>query len=49
MIVVKVFGGLGNQMFQYALGKYLAIKNNSDLYLDLSWYSINKSSTQRKF
>ena len=49
MIVVKVFGGLGNQMFQYALGKYLAIKNNSDLYLDLSWYSINKSSTKRKF
>ena len=49
MIVAKIFGGLGNQMFQYAFSKSLAIQNKTDLYLDLSWYSINKSSTQRKF
>lgn len=36
-------------MFQYALGKSLAIKNNTDLYLDLSWYESSGSSTQRKF
>lgn len=30
-------GGLGNQMFQYAAAKSLAIKNNTDLYLDLSF------------
>lgn len=34
MIVVELKGGLGNQMFQYALGKQLAIKNNCELFLD---------------
>jgi len=29
-------GGQGNQMFQYAFGRYFAIKNNTSLYLDLS-------------
>jgi hypothetical protein len=38
MIIVKLKGGLGNQLFQYALGKNLARKNNTDLYLDLSVY-----------
>jgi hypothetical protein len=36
MIVVKIMGGIGNQLFQYALGRNLAIKNNTDLRLDLS-------------
>lgn len=39
MIVIKLSGGLGNQMFQYALGKHLAVKNNTDLKLDLSFYN----------
>lgn len=30
-------GGLGNQMFQYALGKHLAVKNNVELKLDLTF------------
>jgi hypothetical protein len=34
MIVVELQGGLGNQMFQYALGRHLAILNNTKLYLD---------------
>ncbi len=29
-------GGLGNQMFQYAFGKYLALKNNAELKIDIS-------------
>lgn len=34
MIVVEIIGGLGNQMFQYALGKKLSKSLNSPLYLD---------------
>jgi hypothetical protein len=36
MIIVRLSGGLGNQMFQYALGRSLAIKYNTELKLDLS-------------
>lgn len=32
-------GGLGNQMFQYALGRHLTIKNNQILKIDYSRYS----------
>ncbi|MEO9804472.1 MAG: alpha-1,2-fucosyltransferase [Reichenbachiella sp.] len=46
MIVVKIIGGLGNQLFQYALGRHLAIKNQTDLFLDLRafdhYYSLHK-------
>lgn len=37
MIIVKLIGGLGNQMFQYALGRHLAIKYNTVLKLDTSY------------
>lgn len=36
MIIVKLIGGLGNQMFQYAAGKSLALKHGVALKLDLS-------------
>ena len=39
MVVVKVSGGLGNQMFQYAFGKAIAKKNNEDFQMDLSFYA----------
>jgi len=35
MIFVKIIGGLGNQMFQYAAARALADRLNVDLYLDL--------------
>jgi Glycosyl transferase family 11 len=38
VIVVKLRGGLGNQMFQYALGRALALKHNTKLKLDSSAY-----------
>lgn len=36
MIIVKLKGGLGNQMFQYAAGRYLAVARNTSLKLDIS-------------
>lgn len=38
MIIVNLKGGLGNQMFQYALGRKLAIKQNTNFKLDISGY-----------
>jgi hypothetical protein len=37
MIIVKLKGGMGNQMFQYAIGRHLAIKHNTQLKLDLTF------------
>lgn len=37
MIIVKLMGGLGNQMFQYATARHLAEKNKVPLKLDLSF------------
>lgn len=39
MIVVRLWGGLGNQMFQYACGYAVAKRNNDKLYLDTRFYS----------
>lgn len=36
MIIVKLRGGLGNQMFQYAIGRSLALKNNTKLKFDVT-------------
>lgn len=36
MIVSKIIGGLGNQMFQYAIAKSIAVKNNDSFKLDIS-------------
>ena len=33
-MIVGLRSGLGNQMFQYAAGRALAIRNNADLYVD---------------
>jgi hypothetical protein len=38
MIIVKLMGGLGNQMFQYALGRRLAYQHRTSLKLDLTWF-----------
>ncbi len=38
MIVVRLQGGLGNQMLQYAVGRQLSHLHQSPLYLDLSWF-----------
>lgn len=37
MIIVKIIGGIGNQLFQYAFAKALA-QHNPDVFLDISDY-----------
>jgi hypothetical protein len=37
MIIVRLMGGLGNQMFQYAIGKRLALLRNVPLKADISF------------
>ncbi len=46
MIVTKLSGGLGNQIFQYAIGRKLSIQNDTDLVLDISHYA---DDTKRKY
>jgi hypothetical protein len=49
MIISKIQGGLGNQMFQYAYGRHLSNKYNKKLYLDINFYqyqSLRKFSLQ---
>lgn len=38
MIVVRLKGGMGNQLFQYALGRALSLRNNTTLGLDTSFF-----------
>lgn len=40
MIIVRLQGGLGNQMFQYALGRALSMKNKTELKLDTSFFDL---------
>ena len=38
MIIVNIKGGLGNQMFQYALGRKLALAQKTELEIDATGY-----------
>ena len=40
MVVVQLLGGMGNQMFQYACGRALALRTGKRLFLDVSSYSV---------
>src|SRR3990172_7482488 len=42
MIVAHLLGGLGNQLFQYSLGRALAEKNATRLKLDISAIADNR-------
>jgi hypothetical protein len=46
MIIVQLSGGLGNQLFQYAAGKSLALHHNTILKLDVSAFN---NQNARKF
>lgn len=48
--IVKLSGGLGNQLFQYAFARAFSIKNQTKLYLDLSSFrSLLPGETKRKY
>jgi hypothetical protein len=42
MIIVKLIGGLGNQLFQYALGRHLAHIHKTELKLDVTGFEAYK-------
>ncbi len=44
MIVTRIWGGLGNQLFQYAFGYAIAKDNGEELRLDTSFYNKKLSS-----
>lgn len=46
MIIINITGGLGNQMFQYAIAKSMSVKNNNIFKLDTSFYP---KQTLRKY
>jgi len=45
-IIIKLQGGLGNQLFQYALGKNLVLSRGPIVKHDLSWFG---EQTKRKY
>ncbi|MDO8493084.1 MAG: alpha-1,2-fucosyltransferase [bacterium] len=40
MIIVRISGGIGNQLFQYAMGRALTLKNGQELKLDTTFYEM---------
>jgi hypothetical protein len=49
MIISKIQGGLGNQMFQYSYGRFLSMKYKTNLFLDREFYKFNQANVIRFF
>lgn len=49
MIIVKILGGMGNQMFQYAMGRRLAHHHGVPLKLDTSGFDAIAGITPRQY
>lgn len=46
MIVIRFLGGLGNQLFQYALGRHLSLIHDRPLRFDISGYTATKPNAK---
>ncbi len=44
MVISRLLGGLGNQMFQYALGRQLSVIHNRPFKIDISQYAAKTSN-----
>ena len=49
MIIVKISGGLGNQLFQFSFGRYLSIKLSTEAKFDIQTISNSNRHTPRSF
>lgn len=52
MIIVNCLGGLGNQMFQYALGRALSLRRKAPFRLDagdFDWYALREYQLEKFF
>jgi hypothetical protein len=49
MIISKLQGGLGNQMFQWAYAKHLSKTYETNFYLDISFYNHQIGVTKREY
>jgi hypothetical protein len=48
-MIVKIQGGIGNQIFQYAFAKMLSLKHKRIVYLDISEFNTDTFITKRDF
>lgn len=48
MVIVRLKGGLGNQMFEYALARRISIDNNLELRLDTSFLDADASNYTKR-
>ncbi|MBR2068628.1 MAG: alpha-1,2-fucosyltransferase [Candidatus Gastranaerophilales bacterium] len=46
--IIKFQGGLGNQMFQYALGEALKKVGNTEVLFDVSWFKKSQKKAHKK-
>jgi len=50
MVIVKLMGGLGNQLFQYAAARRIALKHDTEVAFDMSWFqNTPPQDTHREF